>query len=73
LQDSEETLAHLPILAIHTPLDTMIVPSTSAIWARAENKRFWLHFHPFMAYSMKIRGVVWEFLESVALSPHRQT
>jgi triacylglycerol lipase len=67
LQESEHTLKHLPILAVHTPLDTMIVPYTSAIWVRAENKRFWWQLHPFMPYSPRIRAVVWEFLESVAV------
>jgi triacylglycerol lipase len=65
LRETEQILAHLPLLAMHTPLDTMIVPYTSAIWARAENKRFWVQFHPFMAFSPRIRAAVWAFLESV--------
>lgn len=62
LQGTEAMLDTMPLLAIHTPLDTSIVPYTSGIWKRARNKRFWRQFHPFMPYSRKIRAEVWKFL-----------
>jgi triacylglycerol lipase len=63
LAESEGTLGALPLLAIHSPLDTSIIPYTSGIWARAMNKRFWGQFHPFMPYSRGVRSAVWEFLQ----------
>lgn len=65
LQESEAVLTRLPVAAFHTPLDTMIVPFTSAIWQRAANTRFWWQFHPFMAFSPRIRAALWEFVGSV--------
>ncbi len=65
LQETERVLDGLPLFAVSTPLDTMILPPSSAVWERASNMRFAIQFHPFMPYSRRVRGAVMDFILSV--------
>lgn len=48
LQSTEHTLGDIPVISYRTPLDLMILPSTSSVWERAENVAHTVALHPLM-------------------------
>jgi len=56
--NSDASLARLreiPTYSYYTPLDAIIVPSTSSIWPPATNRRFWSLMHPLMLMDAPVR------------------
>lgn len=54
LADSEDALGDIPVVSYRTPLDLMILPSTSSIWERAENKAHTVAMHPLMLKDSRV-------------------
>jgi triacylglycerol lipase len=48
LQSTEETLRGVQLVSYHTPMDLMILPATSSVWAPALNLDFPVLLHPLM-------------------------
>lgn len=64
LQDSEGQLASLPVRAFFNPIDTMIIPPSSADWKPFPSFSTGWHFHPFMPFSRRVRKLLWNFIQS---------
>ena len=62
LAATEDNLGDMPITSYRTPLDLIIVPSTSSIWERAENRRHWVPLHPLMLNVPTVLGDIEERL-----------
>ncbi|MCL1048655.1 alpha/beta hydrolase [Shewanella abyssi] len=54
LAATENTLDNVQVYSYRTPMDFSIVPSSSSIWARAENKSFFIILHLSVIFSRKI-------------------
>ena len=54
LQQSEDRLGKMPITSYRTPMDLMILPSSSSIWDRAENIAYPVLLHPLMLTSKPV-------------------
>lgn len=54
LKSTEHRLGRIPVVSYRTPLDLMILPSTSSIWDRAENVAVTVAMHPLMLHSDKV-------------------
>ena len=48
LQSTEETLREVQLVSYHTPMDLMILPAKSSVWAPALNLDFPVLLHPLM-------------------------
>lgn len=62
LAQGDERLQHLPCYSYWTPLDTMILPATSSVWANADNIRVVSLCHPLM---VKNRWIMADILAKV--------
>lgn len=51
LHKSEHRLGKIPVFSYRTPMDLVILPSSSSVWKRAENLKFPVIFHPLMLSS----------------------
>ena len=54
LDESVSCLANIPCYSYWTPLDLMILPATSSVWANAENISFPVLCHPLMVRDGRI-------------------
>lgn len=54
LESTESTLGAIPITSYRTPMDLMILPTTSSVWNRAENHSYKVILHPLMLSSKPI-------------------
>lgn len=54
LEQSQQKLGKMAIISYRTPMDLMIVPSSSSIWGRAENIHFPVLLHPLMPTSKRV-------------------
>lgn len=48
LEETEHKLGDIPVTSYRTPLDLMILPTTSSVWERAENQAHTVALHPLM-------------------------
>ncbi len=51
LEATEDTLGEIPIVSYRTPMDLIILPTHSSVWARAENHSYNIALHPLMLHS----------------------
>lgn len=58
LQATEEVLKGIQLVSYHTPLDLMILPATSSVWAPALNLDFPVLLHPLMLSDEDVLGDV---------------
>ncbi len=63
LEATEDRLGKIPIVSYRTPMDTIIVPSTSSEWDRAENLTIPCPIHPMMTFSPRVRRDILARLE----------
>jgi triacylglycerol lipase len=56
LQATEKSLRGVELISYRTPLDLMILPSTSSIWAPALNLDFPVLLHPLMLSDEDVLG-----------------
>jgi triacylglycerol lipase len=54
LRETEGTLGSIPIVSYRTPMDLIILPTSSSIWDRAENQSHNIALHPLMLHSNSI-------------------
>lgn len=54
LQATEHELGDIPVASYRTPLDLMILPSTSSIWERADNEAHTVAMHPLMLRDSRV-------------------
>jgi triacylglycerol lipase len=54
LDASQSNLGNLPIVSYRTPMDLIILPSSSSIWNRAENREVPVPLHPLMLVSRTV-------------------
>jgi len=54
LRDTQDRLVTIPTTSYRTPLDLMILPSSSSIWDCAENLEFPVLMHPLMLTSNQV-------------------
>jgi len=66
LAATEDRLGDMPLASYRTPMDLMILPSTSSIWDRAVNLSCLVALHPLMLQD----GKVLDDLENRLLSAH---
>jgi triacylglycerol lipase len=55
LQASSHRLKHLRIISYRTPLDLVILPSTSSHWDLADNRRVWAPAHPLVMHAPRVQ------------------
>ena len=58
LQSTEATLRGVQLVSYHTPMDLMILPATSSVWAPALNLDFPVLMHPLMLSDEDVLGDV---------------
>ncbi len=54
LEDSESKLGEMPVVSYRTPMDLIILPTSSSIWDRAENKSYKVALHPLMLHTPSV-------------------
>ena len=54
LKESEHKLGDIPVTSYRTPLDLMILPSTSSVWNRADNRAHTVAMHPLMLRDSRV-------------------
>ena len=55
LEASSHRLKHLRIISYRTPLDLVILPSTSSHWDLADNRRVWAPAHPLVMHAPRVQ------------------
>lgn len=70
LRETEHRIAQLPLLSIRTPLDLMIVPSTSSYWPCAQNHRLWVPTHAQLPYDSHIQSMLIDWMKTL---PHESS
>jgi len=55
LQASSHRLKHLRLISYRTPLDLIILPSTSSHWELAENHLVWAPAHPLVMHTPRVQ------------------
>lgn len=66
LEKSEHRLGKMPVVSYRTPADLIILPSSSSVWARAENLSIPCPLHPLMTFSPRVRR---DIIERLGLPP----
>lgn len=54
LADTEYKLGDMPVASYRTPMDLVILPTASSVWARAENHSYNIALHPLMLHSKPV-------------------
>lgn len=54
LEETEGTLGDIPIVSYRTPMDLIILPTHSSVWARAENRSHKVALHPLMLHTKSV-------------------
>ncbi|MBG7608884.1 MAG: lipase [Verrucomicrobia bacterium] len=54
LEETEATLGEMPIVSHRTPMDLIILPTSSSVWSRAENHSHNVVLHPLMLHSKPV-------------------
>ena len=70
LRESEHCIAPLPLLSFRTPLDLMILPSTSSHWLCAQNHRLWILTHAQLPYDQHIQSMLIDWIETLPNEQH---
>ena len=65
LEKSADRLQGMRILSYRTPLDLIILPSTSSHWDLAENHRIWAPAHPLVMHAPRVQREILATLQSV--------
>lgn len=64
LEASSYRLEHVRLLSYRTPLDLIILPSTSSHWEIAENHRVWALAHPLVMHMPSVRQNIMQVIGS---------
>ncbi len=64
-----DCLSDVELHTYWTPLDLMIVPSSSSRWPLAKETRLWLPLHPMMPRSTRIRRDLCEKIDALDVAP----
>jgi len=64
LDASSYRLKNLRLLSYRTPLDLIILPSSSSLWHIAENHRIWALAHPLVMHSPRVHRKIFEVVRS---------
>jgi triacylglycerol lipase len=54
LEETESTLGEMPVVSYRTPMDLIILPTASSVWARAENRSYKVPLHPLMLHTKSV-------------------
>ena len=54
LEETEGILDDIPITSYRTPMDLIILPTTSSVWSRAENRSYNVVLHPLMLHTSSV-------------------
>lgn len=54
LKKSESNLGKIPVVSYRTPMDLIILPTSSSIWDRAVNLKYHIALHPMMLSSQSV-------------------
>ncbi len=54
LEETEDTLGEIPVTSHRTPMDLIILPTTSSVWIRAENHSHNAVLHPLMLHTKSV-------------------
>lgn len=54
LEDTENTLGKIPVTSHRTPMDLIILPTSSSVWTRAENHSHNVALHPLMLHTKSV-------------------
>ncbi|QTN32581.1 alpha/beta fold hydrolase [Akkermansiaceae bacterium] len=54
LEETESALGDMPVVSYRTPMDLIILPTSSSVWKRAENKSFRVALHPLMLHTPSV-------------------
>jgi triacylglycerol lipase len=71
LDASSHRLKHMRLLSYRTPLDLIILPSTSSHWEMADNRRVWALAHPLVMHMPKVQREIIEVLGADATNASR--
>ena len=66
LEASSHRLQHVRLLSYRTPLDLIILPSTSSHWEMAENHRVWALAHPLVMHMPSVQHNIMQVIRSEA-------
>ncbi len=64
LEKTSDRLKGMRILSYRTPLDLIILPSTSSHWDLAENFRIWVPAHPLVMHAPRVQREIFAVLQS---------
>jgi triacylglycerol lipase len=64
LDASSHRLKNMRIISYRTPLDLIILPSTSSHWDIAENRRVWAPAHPLVMHTPRVKREIYAVLDS---------
>jgi triacylglycerol lipase len=70
LELSEDRLANVTLISYRTPLDLIILPSTSSHWELAQNHKVWAPAHPLVLYSPRVQRHIFNLLGKSADKGH---
>lgn len=69
LARTEHRLGDMPVTSLWTPLDLIILPASSSVWDRADNRAYRSPLHPMMLTSPKVLAEVEQRLISAYRRP----
>jgi triacylglycerol lipase len=64
LEANSHRLKHLRLISYRTPLDLVILPSTSSHWDLAENRRVWAPAHPLVMHTPRVHREIIRAVQS---------
>ena len=62
LDRTTEKLGDMPVTSYRTPMDLVVLPTTSSVWDRAENRKHYAPLHPMMLAIPSVLGDIEERL-----------
>lgn len=66
-------LKKVRLTSYRTPLDLIILPSTSSHWDIADNRQVWALAHPLVMHTPSVQQHIMESIHSTAVSPGHRT
>ncbi len=70
LESSEYRLSKVTLISYRTPLDLIILPSTSSHWDVAQNHKVWAPAHPLVLHTPRVQRHIINLLETSAENGH---
>jgi triacylglycerol lipase len=70
LESSEDRLSKVTLISYRTPLDLIILPSTSSHWELAQNHKVWAPAHPLVLHTPRVQRHIINLLETSADRGH---